>query len=143
MYNPLKETLEDCSGFGEVSLEIKVSPKGVKKYSTRGKGRSFFYYQLICGDPVDTYSPLPNHVTALKFDKIFKGVTNDQEAWLVVSSFYKEHFGDISEYVDSLGNTHKGNWKDILQNYTDTVHMRRFPGDRLDVRKILKQFEIT
>ena len=142
LYNPLKESLKDCTGFGNIELVTKVSPKGVRKYSIDGKGRCFFYYQVVCGDPVDTYCAFTKALTPLKFYNEFSEIKNDKDAWIYVVSKYKEVFNDVKEYVDFKGETHKGTWLDILQNYVDVVHMRRFENDRIIVKDVLKKLEV-
>ena len=142
LFNPLKETIKECSGFGNIELITKTSAKGIRRYSLDGKGRSFFYYQLICGDPVDTYCAFPTPLTPLKFFNEFGEIKNDKDAWSYVISKYKEAFSDLTEYVDFQGDVHKGSWLDILQNYVDVVHMRRFTNDRVIVKDVLKKMEL-
>lgn len=143
MYNPRTEEIRCCTGFGELELKTKVSPSGNKTYKIDGYGRSFFYYQVICGDPVDTYKAFSRVMTPLAFYNSFKDIKTDKEAWSFVANLYKEAYGDLTEW-NANGVIVKGTWIDILQAYVDVVHMRRWlkPIDRLIVRDILKQYKI-
>lgn len=142
MFNPKTKEIRCCNGFGEVSLVTKVGISGSKSYKIDGKGRSFFYYQLVCGDPVDTYTPFKPAKTPFRFSKEWIGITTDKEAWTFVANEYRNYFGHIEEYTAWDGSIHKGTWKDILQVYADVVHMQRWLGDRVDVHKVLKKFDI-
>lgn len=142
LFNPRKLEIKDCSGFGSLELKVKTSASDKKTYSVDGKGRCWFYYQVVCGDKVDTYHPFVKKVSDLKFYQSFEGITTDKEAWELVAKFYKEEFGDCTEWTDWKGDTHEGTWVDILQVYADVVHMRRWDNDRIDVKSVLKKFEI-
>ena len=142
IFNPRTEEIRCCNGFGAVELITKVSARGTKTYKIDGQGRSFLYYQLVCGDAVDTYHPFPKVVSALRFYNEFKDIDNDKDAWTYVASHYKSHYGDLKSWTDWTGTENKGTWIDILQAYVNVVHMFRKPKDFLDVRKILKQYDI-
>jgi hypothetical protein len=124
LYNPTSDLLQDCSGFGKIYLKQKAS--GLKKLD--GYGRLFFYYQLVTGDPVDTYNPFPkgSTYTDLKFYNMFKDFTTDKECWSKIAELYKDAYGHLTEWTDWRGEVVKGTWQDILQCYVDVVHMRRF-----------------
>lgn len=142
LYNPRKMKIQDCSGFGKLELITKVNAKGVKTYKIDGYGRLWFYYQIVCGDKVDTYHPFPKVVSDKTFYEAFDSITNDREAWEVVVDWYKKHYGDIESYVDWSGKEHKGSWIDILQTYVDVVHMQRWEHDAIDVRAVLLSYGI-
>lgn len=142
--NPRSLEIKDCSGFGEIQLEKKsrVNSKGVtvNSYKLHGQGRIWFYYQLVCGDPVDTYHPFPKNITDKMFYEMFEDVKTDAEAWTKVVELYKKYHGDVQEYERWDGKIIKGTWIDILQTYIDVVHMRRWDGDRIDARQVLKLY---
>lgn len=137
MYNPRTKEIRCCNGFGLVELIVKESISGSRSYKIDGKGRAFFYYQLVCGDPVDTYTPFKPTKTAYRFFKEFDGITTDKEAWQYVVNEYKSYFGDIKEYTIWNGEVLEGTWLSILQTYIDVVHMQRWIGDRIIVKKTL------
>lgn len=142
LFNPRSLEVRDCSGFGRIELITKVSAKGTKTYKLDGEGRFWFYYQLICGDKVDTYHPFPKSISDKKFYDKFCNVKDDKEAWTLVAEMYKEHYGDATEYQDWTGTTHKGTWIDILQTYVDVVHMQRWEHDRILVHEVLDKFDL-
>ena len=67
---------------------------------------------------------------------------DDKDAWAVLVEEYKLHYGSITKYTDWTGKTHKGTWIDILQNYVDVVHMRRWENDRVDVNNVLTKYNL-
>lgn len=145
IFNPRTEEIRFCSGFGKIELITKLSASGSKTYKIDGIGRAFFYYQVVVGDPVDTYHPFPKIISAYRFFNEFKEITSDKDAWLYVITKYKENYFGITEWVDFKGEIHKGSWIDILQAYVDVVHMRRWftpKIDRIDVRAVLKKMEL-
>lgn len=142
MFNPRTKEIRCCNGFGKIELITKTSISGKKTYKIDGKGRSFFYYQIVCGDKVDTYTPFKPAKTDYKFSKEFEGIDNDKDAWQYVVNEYKSYFGDIKEYTKWDDTIVKGTWLDILQTYADVVHMQRWEGDRIDVKKTLDKLEV-
>lgn len=142
VYNPRKMEIKDCNGFGKLELITKVSTTGNKTYKLDGSGRLWFYYQLVCGDKVDTYHPFPKVISDLSFYNKFKDFTTDAECWFMIAALYKAEYADIKSWVTWDGNTIQGDWIDLLQAYVDVVHMRRWSNDRIDTRKVLKKFGI-
>lgn len=141
-FNPRTEEIRCCSGFGKIDLITKISASNKKTYKIDGYGRCFFYYQVVCGDPVDTYHPFPKVISPYRFYNEFKDITTDKEAWVYVANLYKQHYADVKSWIDWQGTEHVGTWVDILQVYVDVVHMFRNANDRLDVKKILNQYDI-
>lgn len=145
MFNPKTKELRNCTGFGEIRLITKLSTSGHKTYKIDGEGRSFFYYQVCIGDTVDNYKPFPKVLTPYKFYNEFKEIKTDKDAWIYVTSLYKNFYKDITEWVDWEGTVHKGTWVDVLQTYVDVVHMIRWfkpETDRINVRQVLTKFNI-
>lgn len=143
LYNPRKMEIRDCNGFGKLIPIIKVSEtSGKETFKLDGYGRLWFYYQIICGDAVDTYHPFPKKVSDKAFYNIFKDIDNDKDAWTVITDWYKKNYDNIEEYTDWSGTVHKGKWIDILQTYVNVVHMLRFENDYLDIREILKHYDL-
>jgi len=142
LYNPRKLEIRDCSGFGKLIPIVKVSTSGKETFKLDGYGRLWFYYQLICGDKVDTYHPFPKVVSDKTFYKAFENVESDKEAWTIIVNWYKRHHGSVTKYTDWSGKEHDGSWIDILQTYVNVVHMQRWENDVIDVRKVLKQYDL-
>lgn len=141
-FNPRTKEIKCCNGFGALELIVKESVSGNKSYKVKGYGRSFFYFQLATGDPVDTYSPFKPAKTHYRFYKEFNGIDNDKDAWQYVVNEYKTYFGDIKEYTAWDGSVIVGGWLEILQVYADVVHMQRWVGDRIDVQKTLDKLGV-
>ena len=144
LFNPRTETITDCSGFGELELQTKISSglKPKKTYKVKGYGRLWFYFQCLAGDPVDTYHPFPKIYSDYKVYNLLINCKDDKDAWTVLVEEYKLHYGSITKYTDWTGKTHKGTWIDILQNYVDVVHMRRWENDRVDVNNVLTKYNL-
>ncbi len=68
--------------------------------------------------------------------------TTDKECWEVIMSQYKTWYAGIDHWLNWEGEKVEGNWIDMLQVYVDVVHMRRFDNDRVDVRTVLKKFDL-
>lgn len=141
-FNPRTGEIKCCNGFGALELIVKETASGSKTYKVKGHGRAFFYFQLITGDPVDTYTPFKPARTHYKFYKEFKDVDNDKDAWQYVVNEYKMYFGDITEYTAWDGTIIKGTWLDILQVYVDVVHMQRWENDRVLVKPVLDKLGV-
>lgn len=142
VYNPMGDTITYCSGFGTVPLISKLSKSGNKTYKVQPIGRCSFYWQMVCGDKVDTYSPFKPTKTAYRFYTEFKDIKTDKEAWQYVYNSYKNYFGEITEWTSYNGIKVKGTLIDLIQVYMDVVHMQRFEGDRPLVRDILHKMKI-
>lgn len=141
LYNLRSKELINCSGFGYIHLVTKET--GTKKIrKLKGYGRLFLYYQILCGDKVDTYNPFPKQMTDLQFYNLFENVKTDEEAWTLIAQKYKEHYEHITEWVTWTGDVHKGTWVDLLQCYCDVAHMQRWEGDRLNVKNVLKKYNL-
>lgn len=125
-FNPKTKEIRCCTGFGKTELITKISTSGSKSYKIDGFGRSFFYYQLVCGDPVDTYTPFKPAKTPFKFHREFDGIDNDKDAWQYVVNEYRNYFGDSKEHVAWDDTVLTGGWLQILQIYVDVVHMQRW-----------------
>lgn len=101
-----------------------------------------FISNVYLGDPVDSYFPFPKKYSDYKVYNLLKGCKDDKDAWTVLAEEYKLHYGSLTEYTDWTGKTHKGTWVDILQNYVDVVHMRRWENDRVDVKNVLTKYNL-
>lgn len=140
------------SGFGELKLIEKVTARkkangefAVDK-SVKGYGRVWLYYQMLFGDPVDAYKPC--ELAKVKFGEIgayelLKGCKSDLEALEVIAKQYQVWYAKPITYRawdDSL--QENKSWLDIWQLYADCAFMRRFDGDRFDVRKVLTKLGV-
>lgn len=142
---------ELIEGYGGLELILKETAKRkadgtpVVDKSVKGKGRAFLYYQMVFGDPVDSYKPC--EIAKVKFGEIgaydlLKGAKTDKEALEAVVRQYKKWYPEPATYRCWKGELHTKNWLEILQMYTDCAFMRRWEGDRLDVEKLLTKLGV-
>ena len=149
LFHPEDKYLTSIEGLGFVSI------KQTSKIKLIGEGRKFFYSQLLTGDPVDNYFPCDiykqkNNVSKksailsdFKVFNLLKDLNTDKECLKVIKDVYYNWYKDVSFWTDYNGNKVEGDWLDILQMYCDTVHMRRWDNDRIDIKKVLSDMEIT
>lgn len=145
VYDPNKNKLINVNGFGFVTYE---------KGTLYGEGRKWFYHQLLHGDSADNYDPcdllILNSKEQLKRVKItdyrsfnlLNPCQTDKECLQIVHDTYCKWYKDIDSWTTWDGTVVKGNYLDLLQVYVDTVHMRRWDNDRIDIKSVLKKFEI-
>lgn len=131
---------EMVDGFGELYLVQQGEKETVK-----GKGRVFLYYQMLFGDPVDCYKPC--ELAKVKFGeksayKVLKDCKTDKEAVQAVVNTYKKWYPEPIFYTAWDGSRHKKDWMEIWQMYADCAFMRRWDGDRLDVKKLCEKLGV-
>lgn len=147
------EKPEMIKGFGELILIEKptarttAAGKPVVTKDVKGKGRIWLYYQMVFGDPVDAYKPC--ELAKAKFGEIgaydlLKNCKTDKEALEAVAKQYKIWYPEPITYRAWDGSLQeKKSWVDIWQLYADCAFMRRWEGDRFDVREVLKKMGIA
>jgi hypothetical protein len=142
---------ELIEGYGGLELIVKETSRKkadgspVLDKSVKGKGRAFMWYQIAFGDPVDAYKPC--ELAKVKFGEIgayelLKGAKNDKEALEALVFQYKKWYPAPVTYNCWKGETHTKDWLEIMQMYADCVFMRRWDGDRLDVKAVLKKLGV-
>lgn len=138
-------------GFGE--LELILTPTGKTLASgepqmnkdVKGYGRVWLYYQMVFGDPVDCYKPC--ELAKAKFGQIgaydlLKNCKTDKEALEALVAMYKKWYPKPVTYRDWNNVLHTKDWLEIWQMYADCAFMRRFEGDRFDVKAVLDKLKI-
>lgn len=137
-YNWLNmEEPEFVEGFGKLYINDKDDVKGY--------GRVFAYFQMLFGDPADCYKP--SEIAKTKFGekgayKLLKDCTTDKEAVQAIVNQYKKWYPQPVYYTAWDSTRHKKDFMEIWQMYADCVHMRRWDGDCLDVKKLCEKLEI-
>ena len=142
---------ELIEGYGGLELilketaRVKADGSPVMDKEVKGKGRAFLYYQMVFGDPVDSYKPC--ELAKAKFGQIgaydlLKNAKTDKEALEAVVRQYKKWYPKPVTYRCWEGKLHTKNWLEIFQMYADCAFMRRFEGDRFDVEKVLTKMGI-
>jgi hypothetical protein len=143
---------EYISGFGALTLIEKetarktAAGKPIFTKDIKGKGRVFLYYQMVFGDPVDAYKPC--ELAKVKFGEIgayelLKGCKTDKEALEAVAKQYQIWYPEPVTYRDWNGVLHTKSWLEIWQMYADCAFMRRWDGDRFDVKKVLTKLGVS
>lgn len=143
---------ELITGFGAMTLTLrdtgKKSAKGepVMEKIIKGKGRIFLAYQIVFGDPVDSYKPC--ELAKVKFGEVgaynlLKDATNDKEAWEAIVGQYRRWYPAPVTYRAWDDTLHTKDWLEIMQMYADCAFMRRWDGDRLDTKKLLDRLAIA
>lgn len=145
------EEPELIEGYGALTLTLrdtgKKNAKGlpVMEKIIKGKGRAFLWYQLVFGDPVDTYKPC--ELAKKPFGEVgaynlLKDATNDFEALTAVVGQYKYWYPEPVTYYDWAGKEQTKDWLELMQMYADCCFMRRYEGDRLDMKKLLTKLGV-
>lgn len=144
-YNPDKDELLFVDGFGALYRDDKGK--------VRGHGRMFLYLQCATGDSADGYDPrdIVKAITGTtpKFGdvaafKLLSECNTDKEALKVVHDLYLKWFGaEQFSYTAWNGETFTGDYLDALQMIWSCAFMRRFEGDNVCVRGMLKKMGIT
>ena len=138
-------------GYGGLELILKEKAKlkadgtpTVEK-SIKGKGRAFLYYQMLFGDPVDCYKPC--ELAKVKFGEIgaydlLKSAKNDKEALESLVRQYKKWYPEPVAYRCWKEELHTKSWMEVWQMYADCAFMRRWDGDRFDVKATLDRLKV-
>lgn len=142
---------ELIEGYGELTCTLRET--GKKKANgepqvekiIKGKGRAFMWFQLCFGDAVDSYKPC--ELAKVKFGEVgaydlLKNAANDKEALQLVVDRYKLWYPKPVTYRCWNNELHTKDWLEIMQMYADCVFMRRWEGDRLDMKKLLTKLGI-
>lgn len=129
---------ELIEGLGELYID--------ESNTVKGKGRLFLYFQMLFGDPADCYKPC--EIAKVKFGeksayKLLKDCTTDKDAVQVLVNQYKKWYPEPVYYTAWDGSRQKKNWLEIMQMYADCAFMRRFEGDRLDVKKLIDKLGVV
>lgn len=133
-------------GFGELKLIEKPKADGKVDKSVKGQGRIWLYYQMVFGDAVDCYKPC--ELAKVKFGEIgaynlLKGCKSDKEALEAIAKQYQIWYPKPITYRAWNGEVQKDKtWLDIWQLYADCAFMRRWDGDRFDVKAVLTKLGV-
>lgn len=139
------------TGYGGLTLTLKETGRLTKAGKPivdkviKGTGRAFLWYQIVFGDPVDAYKPC--ELAKVKFGdvgayELLKNAKNDKEALEAVVRQYKIWYPKPVTYRAWNNVLHTKSWLEIMQMYADCAFMRRWPGDRLDMEKLLKKLGV-
>lgn len=118
------------------------------KGAVSGKGRKWFYHQILFGDRSDSYCPYELAKTKFgekaSFDTI-SPLQTDKECWQAIYDTYKKWYPEPFEYQAWNNETVMGSAESMIQLYADCAHMRRWSSptpDRLDVLNIMNNMGV-
>lgn len=144
---------ELIEGYGGLELILKETARKkadgspIVDKTVKGKGRAFLWFQMVFGDPIDAYKPC--ELAKVKFGEIgayelLKNAKTDKEALEAIVAQYKKWYPEPITYRCWKGELHENKtWLDIMQLYADCAFMRRWEGDRLDVKTLLDRLKIN
>lgn len=112
----------------------------------KGFGRKFLYYQILVGDPSDCYKP--TELSKFKYGSAsaFKDLgelSTDKECWEKIKELYQTWYPAPFTYTAWNGEEVETDWMGLVQLYTDCAHMRRWEGDRVNVREVMQKMGLV
>lgn len=133
---PLMKEPKWIEGLGHVYL---------KSNSVKGEGRKFLYAQALAGDTADAYKP--NKLAKKRFGdkatfKLLEPLKTDKECWQAIVDTYKSWYPYPVSYTTWDGKDLTRDWMEILQEYVDLAHMRRWEDDRVSVKQTLDKLGV-
>lgn len=113
-----------------------------KPSKVTGLGLRFLAYQILAGDPTDTYQPY--ELSKLKYGPVkamtaVNSATNKSELFSVIENQFKALYPEPFEYVDCHGITQSADWEDMLSVYFKCAYMKRSWDDTCDYWKFKEQ----
>ena len=110
-----------------------------------GKGRKFFYAQILIGDVADNYKP--SCATKAKFGdvgayKLLSPLKTDEECWQAIVDMYQKWYPEPLIVEGWRGDQFEIDWLYVLEEMVDLAHMVRFDGDRLVVKDVLQKMGV-
>lgn len=144
IHNPNSDEVLEVDGFGDIYLD--------EKGKLRGHGRKWLYSQVCLGDKVDGFDPRdiaevvhgkrPRYGEKQLF-KDLSPATTDKEALVVLANLYKSWFGESTfTYTAWNGEQITTDWIGAMQMIWDAAYMRRWEGDKPQVKEIMKKLGV-
>lgn len=142
-----------CSEGWMINTDKMTEPKLVEgvgylyedEKEIRGFGRAFKYFQIMYGDTSDNYKA--NCASDIKWGvqsayNLIKDCKTDQEYWTKIVEGYKTLYPNPVNIKGWRGDDLTVDWLYVLKEVAEMQHMLRFEGDKLDVDKILKGYNL-
>jgi len=110
-----------------------------------GRGRMFFYFQVLSGDATDHYKA--NCFSDMKWGdasayKALVDCKTDQECWQTIVDCYKKLYPEPKTVTGWRGNEILIDWKYVLQENVTMAHMLRWVGDEVIVEDVLNKLGV-
>lgn len=113
----------------------------IPKIGIKGTGLKFLAYQVLAGDPVDTYKPYflskVSYGPTKAYD-VLKDLDSEKEILQKVIQQYKMLYPEATTYIDVHGNQQTKDWKAILEMYWKCAYMKRSKDDPSSVYEFFK-----
>jgi hypothetical protein len=139
LYNWLKMSKPELTqGLG--SLELN------DKNALSGKGRKWWYAQIVKGDATDGFKP--SQIANKKFGdvscfKLLAGCKTDKECMQAVYNQYKSWYPERIVYTDWTEKTQDMSIFEFMDMYIACVHMRRWDNDVVSSQALLDKLGIA
>lgn len=144
LHNPNTDEILEIKGFGDIYLDSKGK--------LRGHGRKWLYAQCLLGDKVDGFDPRdfaeavkgkrPKYGEKACFNDLSPTI-NDKEALTTVANTYKGWLGEEPfTYTAWDGEQITTDWIGAMQMIWDAAYMRRWEGDKPQVKDIMTKMGI-
>ncbi|AXF53125.1 MAG: 5'-3' exonuclease [Caudoviricetes sp.] len=129
---------ELIQGFGFIQRDAKGK--------VSGKGRKWFYHQILFGDRADNYCPY--ELSGKRFGEkssydLLMFTESDHTCWQAIWDQYNIWYPEPFEYEAWNGEKVQGSALQQLQLYIDCAHMRRWENDRLNAEEILSKMGVN
>ena len=137
VFNPNKvdQGVIDCEGLGSLWLDSKGK--------VTGKGRIFFYHQVLSGDTSDNYAA--NSASDIEWGekssyKLLKDCQTDKEALAALKKGYQLIYPETKVIKSWKGNDIEVDWKYVLNENWDLARMLRWENDTVIGTDVLYKF---
>ena len=137
MFNPNKvdQGVIDCEGLGSLWLDSKGK--------VTGKGRIFFYHQVLSGDTSDNYAA--NSASDIEWGekssyKLLKDCQTDKEALEALKKGYQLIYPETKVIKSWKGKDIEVDWKYALNENWDLARMLRWENDTVIGTDVLDKF---
>lgn len=138
-FNPNKPNLGvvDCGGLGRLWLDSKGK--------VTGKGRLFFYHQILSNDSSDNYAA--NSASDLEWGekssyKILKDCKTDKEALEALKKGYQIIYPEPRIIKGWRGNDIEVDWKYVFNENWDLARMLRYEGDFVVGTSVMEKLKV-
>jgi len=116
------------------------------KTTVKGSGLKFLAFQVIAGDPADTYKgyellPTKSYGPA-KAMKVLEGCNTEEEVLQALISEFKRLYPEPITYTTTHGKTITKDHLDLLQMYWKCAYMKRKPDDKSCFKEFAKQYGV-
>lgn len=139
-------------GFGELRIVEtptgKTTAKGtpVVEKDVKGHGKIWLLHQCLMGDSADDYRPY--ELAKVQFGQIgsyeiLKHCKTQEEAFKAVLNKYRLWYPEPVIYRAWNGELHTKDAVEIFQMYADCAYMRKWDGDKFDVKKVMDAYGIN